>query len=94
MCHYCGAGLTNPKLDDKIQGNESSLKLDSKVPIRLCKFCGEKEKTENLKSDSASPSMTPLISPTISLFSTDSCASTCSNLLVLCQNLYLTLFIQ
>ncbi|KAK4280063.1 hypothetical protein QN277_011738 [Acacia crassicarpa] len=79
MCQYCGAGLTDSKLDDKNRGNESNLKLDSKVPIRPCKFCGEKEKKENLKSDCASPYMTPLISPTISLSSTDSCASICSD---------------
>ncbi|XP_028804330.1 LOW QUALITY PROTEIN: putative 1-phosphatidylinositol-3-phosphate 5-kinase FAB1D [Neltuma alba] len=79
MCHYCGAGLTDSKLDDKNRGNQGNLKLDSKVPIRPCKFCGEKQKKESVKRDSTSPCMTPLISPTTSLSSTDSCASVCSD---------------
>lgn len=83
MCHYCGAGLTESKVDTKNQNNESNLKLDSKVPIRPCKFCREKLKQENVIWDSASPQMIPMISPTTSLSSTDSCVSTCSKLLSL-----------
>lgn len=82
MCRYCGAGLMDSKIDDKSQGNESNFKLASKVPIGTCKFCGEKQKQENVKWDSASPCMTPLISPATSLSSTDSCASICSDLSV------------
>lgn len=83
MCHYCGVGLTESNVDNKKQGNES-LKLNGKVPIKPCKFCGEKLERENVKWDSTSPYVTPLISPTTSLTSTDSCVSTCSKLLSLC----------
>lgn len=83
MCHYCGAGLTESKVDNKNQVNVGNLKLDSKVPRRPCKFCEEKLKQENVNWDSKSPHLTPLISPTTSLSSTDSCVSTCSKFLFL-----------
>ncbi|KAG5077990.1 hypothetical protein JHK82_056685 [Glycine max] len=78
MCHYCGVGLTESNFDNKKQGNESSLKLNGKVSIRPCKSCGEKLERANAKWHSTSPYATPLISPTMSLLSTDSCVSTCS----------------
>ncbi|TKY51496.1 putative 1-phosphatidylinositol-3-phosphate 5-kinase FAB1D [Spatholobus suberectus] len=78
MCHYCGVGLTESNVDNKKQGNESSLKLNGKVSIRPCKSCGEKLERANVKWHSTSPYATPHISPTTSLQSTDSCVSTCS----------------
>ncbi|XP_020231684.1 putative 1-phosphatidylinositol-3-phosphate 5-kinase FAB1D isoform X2 [Cajanus cajan] len=78
MCHYCGVGLADSNVDNKKQGNESSLKLNGKVSIRPCKSCGEKLERANLKWHSTSPHVTPLISPTTPLQSTDSCVSTCS----------------
>ncbi|XP_057422625.1 putative 1-phosphatidylinositol-3-phosphate 5-kinase FAB1D isoform X2 [Lotus japonicus] len=77
MCHHCGAGLMESNVDDKKQGNESSVAI-GKVPIKPCKFCGEKLGHENTKWNSTSPYATPLISPTVSLSSTGSCVSTCS----------------
>lgn len=79
MCRYCGVGLSESNFDNKKQGNESSLKLNGKVSIRPCKSCGEKLERANAKWHSTSPYATPLISPTTSLLSTDSCVSTCSN---------------
>ncbi|XP_016174136.1 uncharacterized protein LOC107616706 isoform X2 [Arachis ipaensis] len=35
MCHYCGAGLMGSNVDEKKQDDESSLKLNSKVPTKL-----------------------------------------------------------
>ncbi|KAL2324698.1 hypothetical protein Fmac_023756 [Flemingia macrophylla] len=70
MCHYCGEGLTDSNVDNKKQGNESSLKLNGKVSIRPCKSCGEKLERANLKWHTTSP--------TTPLQSTDSCVSTCS----------------
>ncbi|KAK7270391.1 hypothetical protein RIF29_23490 [Crotalaria pallida] len=79
MCHYCGACLMESNVVNKKQGNESSLKLNGKDPIKPCKFCGEKLEKENVKWDSTSPYVTPPhISPTSTLSSTDSCVSTCS----------------
>ncbi|KAH1139491.1 hypothetical protein GLYMA_10G218400v4 [Glycine max] len=78
MCRYCGVGLSESNFDNKKQGNESSLKLNGKVSIRPCKSCGEKLERANAKWHSTSPYATPLISPTTSLLSTDSCVSTCS----------------
>lgn len=77
MCHYCGAGLAESNVDKK-QGNEGSLKLNGKIPIKPCKFCEEKLERENAKWHSTTPYATPHISPTTSLSSTDSCVSTCS----------------
>jgi len=82
MCHYCGASLTGSNADNKKQGNESSLKLNGKVPVKPCKACGEKLERENVKRNSTSPYATPHISPSASLSSTDSCVSTCSKLLL------------
>lgn len=78
MCHYCGASLTESNADNKKQGNENSLKLNGKVPVKPCKACGEKLERENVKRNSTSPYVTPHISPSASLSSTDSCVSTCS----------------
>ncbi|XP_004496392.2 putative 1-phosphatidylinositol-3-phosphate 5-kinase FAB1D isoform X2 [Cicer arietinum] len=79
MCHYCGASLTESIADNKKHGNESSLKLNGKVPLKPCKACREKLEQENVKSNSTtSPYATPYISPSASLSSTDSCVSTCS----------------
>ncbi|KAI4352822.1 hypothetical protein L6164_007038 [Bauhinia variegata] len=78
MCHNCGADLTESKDCNNKQGNDNTLKLNSRISLRPCKFCGEKLERENVKWDSASPSVTPMISPTTSLSSTDSCVSTCS----------------
>ncbi|KAK7343793.1 hypothetical protein VNO77_12828 [Canavalia gladiata] len=78
MCHYCGAGLAQSNIDNKKQGDWSDLKLNGKVSIGPCKFCGEKLERENVKWNSNSPYVTPHISPTTSLSSTESCVSTCS----------------
>ncbi|KAK7279745.1 hypothetical protein RJT34_24802 [Clitoria ternatea] len=77
MCHYCGAGLTESNVGKKL-GSQSGLKLNGKVSIGACKVCGEKLERENVKCHSTSPYVTPHISPTTSLLSTDSCVSTCS----------------
>ncbi|BAT94383.1 hypothetical protein VIGAN_08098200 [Vigna angularis var. angularis] len=79
MCHYCGAGLSESNFDNKKEGNESSLKFNAKVSIRPCKSCGEKLERANSKWRSNSPFVTPYVSPTTSLQSTDSCVSTCSD---------------
>ncbi|XP_027364177.1 putative 1-phosphatidylinositol-3-phosphate 5-kinase FAB1D isoform X2 [Abrus precatorius] len=78
MCHHCGEGLTGSNIDSKKHGNESGLKLNGKVSTRPCKYCGETLEQENVKWHSTSPHVTPDISPTTSLSSTDSCVSTCS----------------
>ncbi|RDX90164.1 putative 1-phosphatidylinositol-3-phosphate 5-kinase FAB1D, partial [Mucuna pruriens] len=78
MCHYCGVSLTESNFGNKKQGDESSLKLNGKVSIRPCKSCGEKLQQANVKWHSTSSYVTPNISPTTSLQSTDSCVSTCS----------------
>ncbi|XLT27257.1 hypothetical protein HN873_068066, partial [Arachis hypogaea] len=59
MCHYCGAGLMGSNVDEKKQDDESSLKLNSKVPTKL--------ERENMKLNGTSPFATPHISPTSSL---------------------------
>lgn len=87
MCHYCGAGLSESNFDNKKEGNESSLKFNAKVSIRPCKSCGEKLERANAKWRSNSPYVTPYVSPTTSLQSTDSCVSTCSKLPSLCFHL-------
>ncbi|KAL1343515.1 hypothetical protein HN51_029888 [Arachis hypogaea] len=79
MCHYCGAGLMGSNVEEKKQDHESSLKLNSKVPTKPCKFCGEKLERENMKLNGTSPFATPHISPTSSLSSSGSCVSTCSD---------------
>lgn len=84
MCHYCGAGLSESNFDNKKEGNENSLKFNGKVSNRPCKSCGEKLERANAKWRSNSPYVTPYISPTTSLQSTDSCVSTCSKLPSLC----------
>ncbi|RYQ92407.1 uncharacterized protein LOC107616706 isoform X1 [Arachis ipaensis] len=61
MCHYCGAGLMGSNVDEKKQDDESSLKLNSKVPTKL--------ERENMKLNGTSPFATPHISPTSSLSS-------------------------
>ncbi|XP_061344113.1 putative 1-phosphatidylinositol-3-phosphate 5-kinase FAB1D [Gastrolobium bilobum] len=78
MCHYCGADVMESNDDNRKQENDSSLKLNGKVPLRPCKFCGEKLQQENVKWHSTSPYATTHISPVTSLSSTDSCVSTCS----------------
>ncbi|KAM4131149.1 hypothetical protein ACJW30_01G156100 [Castanea mollissima] len=77
MCHNCGVELL--KLEEKKrQENGNSLKLDPGGPILYCKFCGKKQEGESIKRDSASPYITPMISPSTSLSSSDSFASNCS----------------
>ncbi|CAL5209312.1 unnamed protein product [Lathyrus oleraceus] len=78
MCHYCGASLTESNADNKKHGNQISLKLNGKVPLKHCKSCGGKLDRESVKCHSTSPFATPYISPTTSMSSTDSCVSTSS----------------
>ncbi|POO00265.1 Chaperonin Cpn60/TCP-1 family [Trema orientale] len=83
MCHHCGAELTKPKGSTKIRENVNSLKIDTQESILSCKFCGLKhEQKSEPGSVSHSPSVTPMISPTTSLSSSDRSASSCSEISV------------
>ncbi|XP_045808315.1 putative 1-phosphatidylinositol-3-phosphate 5-kinase FAB1D isoform X2 [Trifolium pratense] len=79
MCEYCGGSLTESNAGNTKHENESSLKVNGKVPSKPCKSCGEKKlERDNEKRNSTNPYATLYISPTASLSSTDSCVSTCS----------------
>lgn len=69
MCHSCGSELMKLENGEKVIGNESSSKLESGANLLSCKVCGETR---------SSPCMTPMISPTISLSSSDSSISSSS----------------
>ncbi|KAK6938481.1 Chaperonin Cpn60/GroEL/TCP-1 family [Dillenia turbinata] len=80
MCHACGAELTMSIEDKKRLPNEDAIRLNSGEPVRSCKFCGEKQEDESAKQDGLSPSHTArMLSPMISLSSSDSFASNCSD---------------
>ncbi|KAK6939801.1 Chaperonin Cpn60/GroEL/TCP-1 family [Dillenia turbinata] len=83
MCHACGAELTMSIEDNKRSPNEDAIRLNSREPLWSCKFCGEKQEDESTKQDGLSPPhTTPMLSPAVSLSSTDSFASSCSDLSV------------
>lgn len=69
MCHCCGSELVKLENDETVMGNENFLKFDGEANLFSCKVCGETQ---------SSPHMTTMISPTISLSSSDSCVSSSS----------------
>lgn len=77
MCHVCGAKLTNSREDKDKHKNENSLKLNGD-PISSCKLCGQKHHQEALKWDDLSSYPSRISSPPISLTSSDSTVSSCS----------------
>lgn len=78
MCHHCEADLTKSKDDGKIQKNVNSLKSGNQDPICICKSCGVKLEQDSIKQGIMSPYATPMISPAISLSSSDRSVSSCS----------------
>lgn len=78
MCHHCEADLTKPKNDGELQENVNSLKLGDGDPICTCKSCGVKQKQDSIKQGVMSTYVTPMISPTNSLSSSDRSVSSCS----------------
>lgn len=77
MCHFCGANLSDSNGCNKTL-DVNALKVDGGDCIWSCKLCLGKLKQESMKLDGWSPAST-LISPTVSLTSTDSCVSNCSD---------------
>ncbi|KAL6318383.1 hypothetical protein AAG906_040556 [Vitis piasezkii] len=77
MCHVCGAKLTNSREDKDKHKNENSLKLNGDS-ISSCKLCGQKHHQEALKWDDLSSYPSRISSPPISLTSSDSTVSSCS----------------
>ncbi|XP_034674309.1 putative 1-phosphatidylinositol-3-phosphate 5-kinase FAB1D, partial [Vitis riparia] len=77
MCHVCDAKLTNSREDKDKHKNENSLKLNGD-PISSCKLCGQKHHQEALKWDDLSSYPSRISSPPISLTSSDSTVSSCS----------------
>lgn len=69
MCHSCGSELVKLENGEKVNGNDSFLKLDSGTNLLSCKVCGETQLSSH---------MIPVISPTISLTSSDSSLSNSS----------------
>lgn len=83
MCHYCGAEVTKSKDNKKIQENVNSLKLDKQDSILSCKCCEVKHERESLLGTGRrNPYVTPTISPTTSLSSSDRSISGCSEVSV------------
>ncbi|KAK9270349.1 hypothetical protein L1049_025928 [Liquidambar formosana] len=78
MCHICGVEFKKLNECNQNHQNENSLKLDDGDCISYCKFCGGKLEIESIKGDGLSPSSTLLINPAVSLTSSDSCVSSCS----------------
>ena len=88
MCHHCGAELTKSKNNRNVEENVNSLKIGMQDSNLSCKFCGLKHEQESeLGSVRHSPHVTPMISPTTSLSSSDRSASSCSKFLSVCHRL-------
>ncbi|KAL2467538.1 putative 1-phosphatidylinositol-3-phosphate 5-kinase FAB1D [Forsythia ovata] len=62
--------------------NEHRIKLNGGASFQLCEFCGEKNDSQSVNQESASPRAKPSISPTSSLISSDSSISNCSDISV------------
>ncbi|CAK7323608.1 unnamed protein product [Dovyalis caffra] len=81
MCHYCGADWAKLNDEKKKLENGDCLKLNGEEPIWSCRFCQEKQEPELM--DGLSHSMSPMISTTASLSSSDRSISSCSKFLPL-----------
>ncbi|KAJ6762052.1 1-PHOSPHATIDYLINOSITOL-3-PHOSPHATE 5-KINASE FAB1D-RELATED [Salix koriyanagi] len=82
MCNYCGADRTKLKDEKKKLENGDCLKPSGEEPIWPCRSCQEKQEPDLMNCDGLSHSISPMISPTTTLSSSDRFMSSCSDLYV------------
>lgn len=83
MCNYCGADRTKLKDEKKKLENGDCLKPSGEEPIWPCRSCQEKQEPDLMNCDGLSHSISPMISPTTTLSSSDRFMSSCSKFLPL-----------